>query len=64
MFGQAYSSEYEACSNKESSHIVKSQFEKRFLSFIDRLGKMVCLICSQVTVGEHSVNTSTWRENP
>jgi len=43
--------------NKNISHIVKFNTEKCFLSFVDRFGKMVYLMCSQLTVG--SVNTST-----
>jgi hypothetical protein len=37
--------------NKNVSHILKFNTEKCFESLVDRLGKMVCLMCSQVTVG-------------
>lgn len=45
-----------AC-NKNIFHIAKFNTENLFLSRIDRLGKVVCLMCRQVTLG--SVNTST-----
>jgi hypothetical protein len=35
--------------NNNISHIAKLNTENLFLSFIDRLGKVVCSVCRQVT---------------